>query len=216
MSYLVLFDVDHTLLKINSGEAVLRKAYRTGLLSLPKFLHALWMAGRYKLHLKDPYKIMHKFAEWMGGAPVRDFEEFCNDLCNNSLLPALRPELIEEVRKHKEQGAHILILSSAFRAVCEPLAAHFDMDGVLCSELEKKDGVYTGKTYGPLCFREEKFHRMEEYLCTRHYTREEAYYYGDSTDDLAVLKAVGHPVCVYPKGRLKRIAKRNNWRMIQG
>ncbi|MBN1951510.1 MAG: HAD-IB family hydrolase [Bacteroidales bacterium] len=214
MSYVVFIDVDHTLLKINSGEGVLRKARREGQLPVLRMVHAIGLAILYKIKLANPYRIMTKFAEWVGGWHVDEFGEFCRILTDEIHIPALRPEMIKEIKEHKDRGAHLVILSSSIRPVCDPLAVHFGMDAVISSELDIKEGIYTGKPDGEFCFRENKLRRMEEYLENIHYSKEDAYYYGDSTDDLPVLYAIGHPVCVYPKWRLKKIALREGWRVI--
>jgi phosphoserine phosphatase len=50
-------------------------------------------------------------------------------------------------------------------------------------------------------------------LCAEHATDlSESYYYGDSVADLPVLEAVGHPVVVNPRDRLRAIAGERGWR----
>jgi phosphoserine phosphatase len=55
---------------------------------------------------------------------------------------------------------------------------------------------------------------MDKYLKENKLSIKDAYYYGDSVDDLPVLEVVGNPVCVYPKAKLRNIARRNGWRII--
>jgi HAD superfamily hydrolase (TIGR01490 family) len=112
---------------------------------------------------------------------------------------------------HRENGANLVILSSALTAICSPVAKHLEMHSVICSELEIENQHFTGKPMGKFCLKDEKLLRMNQYLLANNYTNEDSYYYGDSIDDLPVLSSVGHPVCVNPDSRLKKIAIERNW-----
>ncbi len=211
MSYIVFFDLDHTILKINSGEALLRRACKNGVLSTPKLIQAYILALLHKLKLIDPLTIIEKFAVWLTKYPVNDIENLCKETVEKDLIPAIRPQIIEELKRHKNKGADLIMLSSAITSVCSPLAKHLEMHHVICSELETINQNYTGLPKGGFCFREEKLKRMNEYLQTKIYTVEDSYYYGDSIDDLPVLQVVANPVCVNPDKRLEKIARKQNW-----
>jgi HAD superfamily hydrolase (TIGR01490 family) len=211
MRYAAFFDLDNTILKINSGEAFLRRAYKKGLLSSWKLIHAYYLAILYKLSLMDPSVIIEKLNSWLAKAPVNDIETLCNEIVEKDLIPAIRPEIIKEIRMHKEQGADLVILSSTIASIGVRLAKHLEMHSVICSEMEVVNQQYTGRPLGRFCFRDEKLNRLNQYLHTHNYTLEGSYYYADSIDDMPVLHAVGHPVCVNPDKNLEKIARENNW-----
>jgi HAD superfamily hydrolase (TIGR01490 family) len=211
MSYAVFFDVDHTILKINSGEALLRRAYKNRLLSLRKLIHAYYLALLYRLKIIDPLTVIEKLYSWLTRSSVEAVETLCAEIVEKDLIPAIRPEIINEIKMHREQGADLVILSSAIASICFRLAKHLEMHSVICTELEIVNQQYTGQTTGRFCFRDEKLDRMNRYLNAHHYTGEDSYYYGDSIDDVKVLQAVGHPVCVNPDKRLKKTARVNHW-----
>ena len=211
MRYVAFFDLDNTILKINSGEALLRRAYKNGLLSIRKLIHAYYLAILYRLKLIDPSAIIEKLNGWLAKSPVNEIETLCTEIVEKDLIPAIRPEIINEIKMHKEQGADLVILSSAIASICFRLAKHLEMHSVICSELEIVNQQYTGRPIGRFCFRDEKLHRMNQYLHTHNYAREDSYYYADSIDDLPVLQAVGHPVCVNPDKSLEKIARVNHW-----
>lgn len=211
MSYVAFFDVDHTILKINSGEALLRRAYKNGLLSLRKLIHAYYLALLYRFKIIDPLTVIEKFYSWLSKSSVEDVESLCAEIVEKDLIPAIRPEIIKVIKMHREQGADLVILSSAIASICFRLAKHLEMHSVICTELEIADQHYTGQTTGRFCFREEKLNRMNRYLHTHNYAVEDSYYYGDSIDDIKVLQAVGHPVCVNPDKSLEKTARVCNW-----
>ncbi|MFC2137914.1 HAD family hydrolase [Bacteroidota bacterium] len=211
MSYIAFFDLDNTILKINSGEALLRRAYKNGLLSTWKLINVHCIVILYKLKLIDPSIIIKKVTGWLSKYTVSDFEILCDEIFEKDLIPAIRPEIINEIKMHKEQGANLVILSSAIASICSRLAKHLEINSVICSELEKVNQHYTGRPIGEFCFRDEKLNRMKHYLQNINYTLEDSYYYGDSIDDLPVLRSVGYPICVNPDKSLEKIARENNW-----
>ena len=208
---MAFFDVDDTILRINSANSLVHAARKNGLMSFSSFMNAVYQVVLYKLKLKDPIKIVHKMGSWVAGIPVDKFNEMVEEIHRDIIINSIRPEIIEEIRKHKENNAAIGILSSAVTAICFPLADFLGIDHVLCSELEVIDNHFTGKPIGKFCFGEEKLVRIKEFCFSNNYSSNEAYYYGDSVDDLSVLKQVGHPVCITPDKKLKEIAHIKGW-----
>jgi len=211
MSYVAFFDLDNTILRINSGEALLRRAYKNGILSTWKLINAYCLAVIHKLHLIDPLKIIEIISSWLAGLSVNDIEKLCIELVEKDLIPAIRPEIINEIKMHKEQGAQVVILSSAIDPICFRMAKHLEMNAVICSELEVVNHHYTGRPKDRFCYKEEKLNRLIQYLHANNYTREDSYYFADSIDDLPVLLSVGHAVCINPDKSPEKIAREHNW-----
>jgi len=211
MRYVAFFDLDNTILKINSGESFLRRAYKNGFLSNRKLIHAYCLGLLYKFKVIDPLAIIEKLNGWLAKAPVNDIENLCHEIVEKDLIPAIHPEMIPEIKRHKEKGAVVVILSSVIAPVCLRLSEYLGMDSVLCSEMEVINQRYTGRPIGRFCFRDEKLNRMNQYLHIHNYAHEESYYYADSIDDLPVLQSVGHPVCVNPDKNLEKIAREQDW-----
>lgn len=211
MRYVAFFDLDKTILKINSGAAFIRRAYKSGLLSNRKLIHAYCLATGYKFNLIDPPAIIEKLNGWLANMHVNDMETLCKEIVEKDLIPAIRPEIVIEIKRHKEQGADLVILSSVMDSICLRLAKHLEMHSVICSEMEVVNQHYTGRPIGRFCFRDEKLVRMNQYLHDSDYAPEDCYYYADSIDDLPVLQSVGHPVCVNPDKALEKTAREKNW-----
>jgi HAD superfamily hydrolase (TIGR01490 family) len=211
MRYVAFFDLDNTILKINSGEAFLRRAYKNGLLSNWKLMNAFGLVLLYKLKLINPLTIIENLNGWLAKSPVNDIENLCNEIVEKDLIPAVRPEIINEIKMHREQGANLVILSSVMDSICLRMAKHLKMHSVICSEMEIVHQHYNGRPLGKFCFRDEKLNRLNQYLLNNNYASEDSFYYADSIDDLPVLQSVGHPVCINPDKSLEKIAKERNW-----
>ena len=133
---------------------------------------------------------------------------------NQDLLPSVYSEAITEIGIHKSKNAKVVILSSALSIICQEMAKNLNFDGILCSELEVKDGYMTGFPVGHLCFGPEKAVRLKEYCKINNSSPSDAWYYGDSISDLPALLSVGHPVCVNPDYKLKKTAIKRDWKIV--
>ena len=211
--YLSFFDLDRTITGKISGKELTRHAWKTGHMSWGNLLKALGNSLAYRLKIRNPVRIADEMVRWTKGMSVETMERLSVEVFRNVLLPSVHAEAIPEIRFHKENNAGVVILSSSIAPLCKKIADYLEADGVICSELEIKKGLYTGRPEGPLCFGKEKVVKLKEY-CARHNADPvDAWYYGDSISDLPVLGMVGNPVCVNPDKRLLRQAAGHQWKI---
>ncbi|MFN8208052.1 MAG: HAD family phosphatase [Bacteroidales bacterium] len=210
-SYLVFCDLDHTLLRVNSGKELALAARRYGILPLKTYFSASISATLYRMKLLSAKTMISQMGEWLKDLPVDRMNNFIDEVISNELLPEIRPQMTAELMKHKTNGGRIFILSSAIEEVCEPFAQKLDLDGIICTRMERRDGVFTGKTLGPYCFGTEKKNAVMELSDKQHINLADCWYYADDIQDIPVFEIVGHPVCVNPGKSLTRIARQAGW-----
>ncbi len=212
--YAAFFDLDNTILSINSGKALISKAYRVGLLSNTELLRAFWFSISYKLNIGNTIQLLGKMVGWIKDKKEESLDNLAGEVFDDQLSKFIRNDISTEINMHRERGAKTAILSSSIIPLCSRVAVHLGIDDIICSVLEIKNGVFTGKTETNLCFGKEKAVRLTEYCLKNNLNPAEAYYYGDSIDDFHALAIVGNPVCVYPDKKLRKIAKTLGWRII--
>ena len=212
--YVAFFDLDKTLLSINSGSVLVREAYKRGIMSISDLLNAIFLSLLYKFHLRDTSLIVSGMGRWLKGVTLYEMDALAEHVVNERLIKAIRPEIFSEITIHRENNAEIVILSSAIVQICKPVGFYIGADNIICTEMETLDGVFTGRAENKFCFEDEKRIRLIQYCEMRNYNLSEAFYYGDSISDLAALEVVGHPVCVQPDRRLSRISYKNGWRIL--
>jgi len=212
--YAAFFDLDKTLLSINSGSVLVREAYKRGLMSTSDLLNAIYLSWLYKFNLRDTSIIVSGMGRWLKGMPPDEMNVLSEYVVNKHLVDAIRPEIYSEIKYHRENNAEIVILSSAIIQICRPLGSYIGADNIVCTVMEVADGVFTGLPVDKFCFEDEKRIRLIQYCEMRNYSLSETYYYGDSISDLQALEVVGHPVCVRPDRKLSRISHKNGWRII--
>ena len=210
-SYIACFDLDRTIISVNSGSLLVRQAFKKGLMSTGDLLNAIFQSYLYKFNLRDTNRIISRMGTWLKGLSIESIAELSEEVVNSYLINAIRPEIIKEIRFHQDQNGRIVMLSSEISEICGPIAGKLGFEDIICTEMETADGILTGNPVGNFCFGEEKRVRLTEFCITENYRLTEAFYYADSVSDLPALEAVGHPVCISPDKKLRRIALQKEW-----
>jgi HAD superfamily hydrolase (TIGR01490 family) len=212
-NYIAFFDLDRTIVKAISGKELAKSALKKGILSYANLIYALYTSLVYKLNLKDEQKIVDEMVRWVKDLKEESLLDLCTEVTRNVMLPSVYEEARLEIKRHKENNAKIVLLSSALTPVCREMAKNLKMDDIVCSDLEIINGYLTGRPIGKLCFGKEKAVRLLAYCENYNSKTSEAWYYGDSISDLAVLSSVGNPVCVNPDRMLRKAAIKRGWKI---
>ncbi len=212
-SYTVFFDLDKTIFPKVSGREVAYLAVRNGLIKPLVLSMILVNYILYKISLLTPRQMAEKIIMWTKNIPCSTFNELCTEATDVRLIPSIYKDALNEIAYHRARNARMVILSASVKQVCEKIAEETGFDDIICTEIELKDKLLTGKTSGRLCFGEEKERRLRDYCYENNIIISESFYYGDSTSDIPVFVRVGSPVCVNPGFRLKKIAQRNGWQI---
>jgi HAD superfamily hydrolase (TIGR01490 family) len=212
--YVAFFDLDRTIISEISGNALVRMAWKGGLISLSDLLRAFRLYVLFRLRMRDPLDIIDDMVGWVKNKTEAEMEELCRSVFSEALLPSVYNEAITEINIHKGKNAKVILLSSALSSICSSMAESLGLDGYICSSLETIEGFHTGKPTGRLCYGEEKLHRITGYCSANNIDQKALWYYGDSISDLPVLLYVGNPVCVNPDRELKKEAKKRGWRIL--
>jgi phosphatidylglycerophosphatase C len=141
---------------------------------------------------RDAYKaaVLHRL---LRGVPADEMER--KALAYGRELPRqFRPESVERIRWHQDQGHEVLIVSASLRAYLDPVVEHLGLDGVCAVELEVDDhGLLTGRIVGRNCRGAEKVRRLTELLGEE---PERLWAYGNSSGDRELLAAAHEPTWI--------------------
>jgi HAD superfamily hydrolase (TIGR01490 family) len=131
------------------------------------------------------------------------------------ILPIVRPGARALLNRHRDSLPVIITATNAF--VTAPIAAFLGVPHLIATELETRDGRFTGHAFGTPCFREGKVIKLEQWLASRGEQLDrfsESWFYSDSTNDLPLLSRVTHPVAVHPDDRLRAHAEAAGWPIL--
>jgi HAD superfamily hydrolase (TIGR01490 family) len=173
-----------------------------------------------KLKLLSPGTFYHSWGTHMAwlvkGVSVRRGERIWAWLIDEQILPAMRQEIQAAIQTHLDEGHQVFLLSGTFQPLLDELARRLGLDGAIATPLQIAGERYTGKIQPPLNIGGGKLERIKRLLLTDgdEIDLSRSYLYTDSIVDLPALKAVGHPVAVYPDQDLVNLARANAWRII--
>lgn len=143
--------------------------------------------------------------------------EQIRELVAGAMEPILRPLVYAEplhlVRRHRERGERVYIVSAALQEIVDAIADDLGFDGALGTVCEVEDGVYTGRSVRSL-------HGSAKAGAVRALAEREGIdlasstAYSDSHTDLPFLEAVGRRVAVNPDRELARVAAERGWEVL--
>jgi HAD superfamily hydrolase (TIGR01490 family) len=207
-----LFDLDRTLLRVDSARLYTRFRRDRGEASLLDALRVALWATQYTLGVIDAPKVARKALQGFRGRAESWLEESCAEWFPRYVLPEVQQAGRHAVKKHREAGDFVAIVTGATRYVAEPVAAELGIDHVICSELELDDeGCFTGRIIEPLCYGMGKIERTARIAEQEGFLLEEASFYSDSITDLPLLEFVKAPIVINPDRRLRRVAQQRGW-----
>jgi len=172
---------------------------------------ALWVM-QYSLGVIDAPKVAKKALEGFRGREETWLEQSCAEWFPRYVLPEVQQAGRHAVKRHREAGDFVAIVTGATRYVAEPVAAELGIPHVICSELELDvDGRFTGRIIEPLCYGLGKIERTAKVAEREGFSIEDATFYSDSITDLPLLEVVKAPIVINPDRRLRRLAKKRGW-----
>lgn len=205
------FDVDHTLIDVNSGRKWLEYLWRHRQISIPNALRSVMWLAKYRLSMLDYEDVTRRVTQLYAGSSVRDLQDEVNRWFQAEIIPTVCRQARERVESHRKQGHTLVMLTSGTRFSTEPLRHLLDIPHLLCTEVDEAEGTLTGTYTAPACYGPGKVHWAEKFAAQHGIDLARSFFYSDSYSDLPMLERVGQPRVVNPDPRLKRRAISNGW-----
>ena len=208
------FDMDRTLLRVNSARLWIAFERREGRLRTVDALRGLVWMLQYEMGIVDMASVSRRALALARGDSAEALDRRCRRWYREWIRPALSQEALARLEHHRQAGHRPVILTASTTFAATPLAEELGVD-LVATELEVEGGRLTGRAVEPLCYGEGKRLRAEAYCRGIGARLEEAWFYTDSFTDLPVLEAVARPVAVNPDPRLRREARRRGWPIVR-
>jgi HAD superfamily hydrolase (TIGR01490 family) len=216
---LALFDLDHTLLPLDSDYSWGEFTIRLGWVDPVSFaqrndaFYADYQAGRLDIHdyvrfateafrLKGPEAAHAAHAQFMAEV----------------IRPAIRPEALALIERHRAAGDHLLVVTATNEFVTRPIVQALGIAELIAVELQRDaNGWFTGEIEGTPSMREGKVQRLQQWLDARglSWTSVQTTFYSDSPNDLPLLSRVNHPVATNPDTVLRAEAHKRGWPILE-
>ncbi|RYF58292.1 MAG: HAD-IB family hydrolase, partial [Comamonadaceae bacterium] len=163
---LALFDLDHTLLPIDSDYS--------------------WGVFTQEIGWTDPQAFKERNDEFFehykaGTLDIHDYVRFATEavrlrgpveaqaaherFMRTVIGPAIRPEALALVHQHRQRGDQVVIVTATNEFVTRPIALAFGVEELIAVELARgEDGWITGEIAGVASIREGKVERVAQWL----------------------------------------------------
>lgn len=219
---LALFDLDHTLIPMDSDHAWGEFTIERGWVDPVAFkqqndaFYAQYQAGTLKV---EDYVQFATAAICRQGA-TKSIAAHA-DYMSAIVQKCITPQALELVRQHQAAGDTTIIVTATNEFVTRPIAAAFGITELIAVELERDNqpggtGWYTGAIRGVPSFREGKVTRVAQWLHAHGFSWDtvETSFYSDSINDLPLLEKATVPVATNPDARLRALAQERGWRIL--
>ena len=206
-----LFDFDGTLISGYSATAFLRDQIARGELSPADLVQLTQAATRFGIGSLGFSALMAVHAQYLAGRSEEEYIANSERLFRRAIAKLIYPEARQLIEAHRAKGHSIAIISSATPYQVLPAAKDLGIDSVYATDLEVIDGRFTGGVVTPTCFGEGKVAAAETFAEAHGTSVDHCFFYTDSTDDIALLEAVGRPVVLNGSKQLRGIAAEKHW-----
>ncbi len=216
---LALFDLDHTLLPIDSDVSWANELARLGLVD-PE-----WHRRRneefyedYKAGILDIDAFLAFQLGPLGEHPRHQLEAWRDDFLQRVIFPQIHDTARALVRRHQDEASLCAVVTATNDFITRPIAQAFGINQLIATEVETDaEGEFTGRHKGLPSFREGKVTRVAQWLALQYLGLEDfetSWFYSDSMNDLPLLARVSHPVAANPDDRLRAHAKVQGWPIL--
>ena len=215
---LALFDLDHTLLPLDSdyewGEFTIRIGWNDPVEFARRNdeFYAHYQAGTLDVH--DYVRFATEAVRLRGPeAAAAAHQQFMREV----ITPAIKPQALDLIRQHQAAGHVVVNVKSSNEYLSGTLEQALGVPQLLAVQLVRDaSGWYTGEIDGIPTMREGKVRRMEQWLAERRlsWADVESTFYSDSMNDVPLLEKVNHPVATNPDPRMRALAQERGWRIL--
>ena len=213
-----LFDLDHTLIPIDSDYEWGEFTISLGWCEATEFkrrnaeFFEQYRAGTLDIH--DYVRFATQAIREQGA--IKSIAAHARFMCG-VVQKVILPQALALVQQHRQAGDDIVIVTATNEFVTRPIAEAFGVKELIAVELARDaKGWLTGDIQGTPSAREGKVTRVEQWLADRQlgWDDVETTFYTDSMNDLALLEKSTHPVATNPDARLRALATERGWRIL--
>jgi len=208
-----IFDLDNTIIR---GRSVERRFFyrlvRERRIGFREFSRMIGFIAR-NLYRLSPM-ILHAHKLYLTGKSVSEMERLAVQYVAEDAVPHISREALDHLERHRAAGHHLVVLTGCPDFLIAPLSPHLKADTVICGQLERRAGRFTGYTESPYPYGIGKRQLLDRLVATHGLDLTRSFAYADRLSDLEILSAVRYPAVVNPGRRLARIAAKRGWKVF--
>lgn len=211
---LIVFDLDHTLLSVNSsytfGSFLYQRGYCSPLsVGFSAFCYGLHKMGCLSMTQVHRYIFSCLFAK----RSLELLQNAADDFLTLHLTALLSVPVLRKLQEAQKQGESTLLLSSSPDFLVAPIAHRLGISGWESTRytVDSKNRL-SGISH--VVQGEDKAVFASQYAERLGIPKESIVFYTDSYLDLPLLEIVGQAICVNPDRRLKALCQQKGWTIL--
>ena len=209
------FDLDRTLIDVNSGLLWAQHERRHGHISRGQMARAVFWTALYHVAAIDMETAVRRALDHYRGVDAGELDQRTRAWFEREVALRLRPRARQAMAEHRSRGDLIVILTNSSSYEAAAAAERWGFDDFLANQFPiDAGGRLTGAFEPPLCYGRGKVIRAEAWARSRGLDLADATFYSDSYSDLPMLERVSQPRVVRPDPRLRLAARRRGWRIL--
>lgn len=217
---IALFDLDHTLLPIDSDFTWTTFTNAMGWTDAEQSrianeaFYQQYKAGRLDMaeYVRFVTRAMRPFTpEQLLAAQEQYGREY--------IAPHIRQPALDLLAQHRAAGHTLVLTTATVCYIARPIGQQlgFADEHIITTQLHyTEQGCITGESVGQFNLREGKVHNFERWLQARGWDWGDVHitFYSDSINDLPLLEKANTPVATNPDDQLRQIATERNWHIM--
>ncbi|MGQ0841575.1 HAD-IB family hydrolase [Actinokineospora sp.] len=210
------FDLDKTVIAKSSALAFSRPFFQGGLINRRGVLKSAYAQFVFASSGADADQVERMRAHLTSlceGWDVEQVRSIVDETLHDIVDPLVYAEAAELVAEHKSDGHDVVVISASGEEIVAPIAEMIGATHSVGTRMVAAAGRYTGEI-AFYCYGANKAAAMRELAARHGYDLAASHAYSDSSTDLPMLEAVGHPAVVNPDRSLRRLAAERGWPVL--
>ena len=190
MNKIVIYDVDYTIISINSLSSFIFYFFKikpVKILYLPYLLITLIL---WIFRIISTKKVKSLWLMPFKGMDVKQLELISKDFVYKSIIPKLKKDAVENIKNYKKNGYLILFASASFEIYIKYIAEYLNADYYYGTKILTNNNRIVPEINGINCWGKEKINRILKTISKDNILKKESCAYSDSHSDLYFLDLV--------------------------
>lgn len=198
MKKLAIFDIDYTITKKETLMELFKYVIKNDMKNIRFLPRAIYCGIMYAVKIYDEKKVKEKFLRFIDGINEQDLAVLVKRFYHEKLKTILYEDALNMMKKLKGEGYDIYLISASPEFYINEFYNIKEVDKIIGTKFDFKDGIFTRKMQGENCKGQEKVRRLMEIIKNEQIEVDfkESYMFSDSLSDKPLLDLVGKPYLI--------------------
>jgi len=210
------FDLDGTLVDGFTAAVHLGHRLRNRQARIGELTGTLEAALRYRFGRMKFEHLLLRAGGYLRGEVLGELEDLGEFLFARHIESRVYAEMRRIVQAHQDAGHTLVMSSSAMTMHAAPTARALGIPHIICNRFVVDDaGRLTGGIERPIVWGRRKAEAVERFCAVNGVDLQRSYFYADGEEDLSLMRKVGYPRPVNPRGGLAAAAAEQGWPVLR-